>query len=143
MSSTEAGLCWSGGGKLAKREEKGGGAVRLETSDVAVGREASEAGYWGGGGCGVAPGRWVERAMLSSSAAAGGDGAGGSSGAGPGPQRLSWLWLAVGSSGLSRASSTTRLEWLDPEDTERPRLGSCGADNLADVETVLGSVLCC
>lgn len=80
---------------------------------------------------------------MLSAAADGGDGAGDSDGAGPGPQRLSWLSLAVGSSGCCRASSTTRLEWLDPEDTERPRLGSCGADNLADVETVLDSVLCC
>lgn len=80
---------------------------------------------------------------MLSAAAGGGDGARVSSGAGPGPQRLSWLCLAEGSSGPGRASSTTRLEWLDPEDTERPRLGSCGADNLADVETVLGSVLCC
>lgn len=82
--------------------------------------------------------------MLSAAAAAavaGGEGALGSSGAGP--QRLSWVCVALGSPGAGRASSTTRLEWLDPEDTERPRLGSCGADNLAGVETVLGSVLCC
>jgi hypothetical protein len=78
--------------------------------------------------------------MLSSSSAAAGD-AGDT--AGDWSWRLSWLCLGVGSSGRGRASSTSGLEWLDPEDTERPRLDSCGADNLAGVETVLGSVLCC
>lgn len=43
--------CWSSRDEgAAKREEKGGGAVRYSTSDVRTEEaDASEAGYWGGG----------------------------------------------------------------------------------------------